>query len=59
MIPSQGKESVKHIQYSINYVVEEKEPGVNPQKSNEKQKAKADKLKMKNFKKILEQKKRY
>jgi len=39
--------------------VEEKEPGVNPQKSNEKQKAKADKLKMKNFKKILEQKKRY
>ncbi len=40
-------------------VIEETEPGVNPQKSNEKQKAKANKLKMKNLQKNIRTKKRY
>ena len=42
-----GKGSVKHIQDSMNWLMEEKEPGVNPfeQKSNEKQIAKAKQMK--------------
>ena len=30
MVPRQGKGSAKHIQNSTNWVMEEKEPGVNP-----------------------------
>ena len=46
-VPRWGKGSVKHIQDSMNWVMEEKEPGVNPfeQKSNEKQIAKAKQMK--------------
>ena len=46
-IPRWGKGSVKHIQDSMNWLMEEKEPGVNPfeQKSNEKQIAKAKQMK--------------
>ena len=45
--PRWGKGSIKHIQDSMNWVMEEKEPGVNPfeQKSNEKQLAKAKQMK--------------
>ena len=63
-VPRWGKGSVKHIQDSMNWVMEEKEPGVNPfeQKSNEKQLAKAKQMKrqLKNeefAKNYLEQKK--
>jgi regulator of ribosome biosynthesis len=65
-VPRWGKGSVKHIQDSMNWVMEEKEPGVNPfeQKSNEKQIAKAKQMKrqIKNeefAQKYLAQKKRY
>ena len=46
-VPRWGKGSVKHIQDSMNWLMEEKEPGVNPfeQKSNEKQIAKAKQMK--------------
>ena len=46
-VPRWGKGSAKHIQDSMNWVMEEKEPGVNPfeQKSNEKQLAKAKQMK--------------
>lgn len=46
-VPRWGKGSIKHIQDSMNWVMEEKEPGVNPfeQKSNEKQLAKAKQMK--------------
>ena len=46
-VPRWGKGSAKHIQDSMNWVMEEKEPGVNPfeQKSNEKQIAKAKQMK--------------
>ena len=63
-VPRWGKGSVKKIQDSMNWVMEEKEPGVNPfeQKSNEKQIAKAKQMKrqIKNeeyAKKFLAQKK--
>ena len=63
-VPRWGKGSVKKIQDSMNWVMEEKEPGVNPfeQKSNEKQLAKANQLKrqMKNeeyAKKVMNSKK--
>ena len=63
-VPRWGKGSVKHIQDSMNWIMEEKEPGVNPfeQKSNEKQLAKAKQMKrqLKNeefAKNYLEQKK--
>ena len=63
-VPRWGRGSVKKIQDSMNWVMEEKEPGVNPfeQKSNEKQLAKAKQLKrqMKNeeyAKKVLNSKK--
>ena len=63
-VPRWGRGSVKKIQDSLNWVMEEKEPGVNPfeQKSNEKQLAKAKQLKrqMKNeeyAKKVLNSKK--
>ena len=63
-VPRWGKGSVKHIQDSMNWLMEEKEPGVNPfeQKSNEKQLAKAKQMKrqLKNeefAKNYLEQKK--
>ena len=46
-VPRWGKGSVKHIQDSMNWLMEEKEPGVNPfeQKSNEKQIDKAKQMK--------------
>ena len=46
-VPRWGKGSVKHIQDSMNWLMEEKEPGINPfeQKSNEKQIAKAKQMK--------------
>ena len=46
-VPRWGKGSLKHIQDSMNWVMEEKEQGVNPfeQKSNEKQIAKAKQMK--------------
>jgi len=46
-VPRWGKGSIKKIQDSLNWAMEEKEPGVNPfeQKSNEKQLAKAKQLK--------------
>ena len=46
-VPRWGRGSVKKIQDSMNWAMEEKEPGVNPfeQKSNEKQLAKAKQLK--------------
>ena len=46
-VPRWGKGSAKHIQDSMNWVMEEKEPGVNPfeQKSNEKQLSKAKQMK--------------
>ena len=46
-VPRWGRGSVKKIKDSMNWVMEEKEPGVNPfeQKSNEKQLAKAKQLK--------------
>ena len=46
-VPRWGKGSIKHIQNSMNWVMEEKEPGVNPfeQKSNEKNIAKAKQMK--------------
>ena len=46
-VPRWGRGSVKKIQDQMNWVMEEKEPGVNPfeQKSNEKQLAKAKQLK--------------
>ena len=46
-VPRWGKGSAKHIQDSMNWIMEEKEPGVNPfeQKSNEKQLAKAKQMK--------------
>ena len=46
-VPRWGKGSAKHIQDSMNWVMEEKKPGVNPfeQKSNEKQLAKAKQMK--------------
>ena len=46
-VPRWGKGSIKHIQDSMNWIMEEKEPGVNPfeQKSNEKQLAKAKQMK--------------
>lgn len=63
-VPRWGRGSVKKIQDSMNWAMEEKEPGVNPfeQKSNEKQLAKAKQLKrqMKNeeyAKKVLNSKK--
>ena len=63
-VPRWGRGSMKKIQDSMNWVMEEKEPGVNPfeQKSNEKQLAKAKQLKrqMKNeeyAKKVLNSKK--
>ena len=63
-VPRWGKGSVKKIQDSMNWAMEEKEPGVNPfeQKSNEKQLAKAKQLKrqMKNeeyAKKVMNNKK--
>ena len=63
-VPRWGRGSVKKIQDSMNWAMEEKEPGVNPfeQKSNEKQLAKAKQLKrqIKNeeyAKKILNNKK--
>ena len=63
-VPRWGLGSVKKIQDSMNWVMEEKEPGVNPfeQRSNEKQLAKAKQLKrqMKNeeyAKKVLNSKK--
>ena len=42
-VPRWGKGSAKHIQDSMNWVMEEKEPGVNPfeKKSTEKQISKA------------------
>ena len=63
-VPRWGKGSVKKIQDSLNWAMEEKEPGVNPfeQKANEKQLAKAKQLKrqMKNeeyARKVLKSKK--
>ena len=63
-VPRWGRGSVKKIQDSLNWAMEEKEPGVNPfeQKSTERQLAKAKQLKrqMKNeeyAKKILNSKK--
>ena len=63
-VPRWGRGSVKKIQDSMNWAMEEKEPGINPfeQKSNEKQLAKAKQLKrqMKNeeyAKKVLNSKK--
>ena len=63
-VPRWGRGSVKKIQDSLNWAMEEKEPGVNPfeQKSTEKQLAKAKQLKrqMKNeeyAKKMLNSKK--
>ena len=63
-VPRWGRGSVKKIQDQMNWVMEEKEPGVNPfeQKSNEKQMAKAKQLKrqMKNeeyAKKVINSKK--
>ena len=63
-VPRWGRGSMKKIQDSMNWAMEEKEPGVNPfeQKSNEKQLAKAKQLKrqMKNeeyAKKVLNSKK--
>ena len=63
-VPRWGRGSVKKIQDQMNWVMEEKEPGVNPfeQKSNEKQLAKAKQLKrqMKNeeyAKKVMNSKK--
>ena len=63
-VPRWGRGSVKKIQDQMNWVMEEKEPGVNPfeQKSNEKQMAKAKQLKrqMKNeeyAKKVMNSKK--
>ena len=63
-VPRWGRGSVKKIQDQMNWVMEEKEPGVNPfeQKSNEKQLAKAKQLKsqMKNeeyAKKVMNNKK--
>ena len=63
-VPRWGKGSVKKIQDSLNWAMEEKEPGVNPfeQKANEKQLAKAKQLKrqMKNeeyTRKVLKSKK--
>ena len=63
-VPRWGRGSVKKIQDSMNWAMEEKEPGVNPfeQNSNEKQLAKAKQLKrqMKNeeyAKKVLNSKK--
>ena len=63
-VPRWGRGSVKKIQDSMNWAMEEKEPGVNPfeQKSNEKQLAKAKQLKrqMKNeeyARKVLNSKK--
>ena len=63
-VPRWGKGSVKHIQDSMNWIMEEKEPGVNPfeQKSNEKQLAKAKQMKRQHkneefAKKYIEQKK--
>lgn len=63
-VPRWGKDSVKKIQDSLNWAMEEKEPGVNPfeQKANEKQLAKAKQLKrqMKNeeyARKVLKSKK--
>ena len=63
-VPRWGLGSAKKIQDSMNWVMEEKEPGVNPfeQRSNEKQLAKAKQLKrqMKNeeyAKKVLNSKK--
>ena len=46
-VPRWGKGSIKHIQDSMNWVMEDKEEGVNPfeQKSNEKQLAKAKQMK--------------
>ena len=46
-VPRWGKGSVKHIQDSMNWLMEEKEPGVNPfeQKNNEKQIAQAKQMK--------------
>ena len=46
-VPRWGKGSIKHIQDSMNWLMEEKEPGVNPfeKKSNEKQIAKAKQMK--------------
>ena len=46
-VPRWGRGSVKKIQDSMNWAMEEKEPGVNPfeQKANEKQLAKAKQLK--------------
>ena len=46
-VPRWGKGSVKHIQDSMNWLMEEKEPGINPfeQKSNEKQITKAKQMK--------------
>ena len=46
-VPRWGKGSIKHIQDSMNWVMEDKEKGVNPfeQKSNEKQLAKAKQMK--------------
>lgn len=63
-VPRWGRGSVKKIQDSMNWAMEEKEPGVNPfeQKSNEKQISKAKQLKrqMKNeeyAKKVMNSKK--
>ena len=63
-VPRWGKDSIKHIQNSMNWVMEEKEPGVNPfeQKANEKNIAKAKQMKRQikneeNARKFLEQKK--
>jgi regulator of ribosome biosynthesis len=46
-VPRWGRNSIKKIQNSLEWALEEKEPGVNPfeQKSNEKQLAKAKQLK--------------
>ena len=46
-VPRWGKGSVKHIQDSMNWLMEEKEPRINPfeQKSNEKQITKAKQMK--------------